>query len=166
MAARRHISTKTRVQLFADHSGRCHICGGKIDGIHERWDVEHVIPPELGGADDPLNWAPAHVACHKAKTKKDAAALRAAKQTESERHVRNLIRSGHLGHFRLGGRLLRIPASAVEEYERCQIQNSSLDGSRTDGSSHDGKTARGSDSALRRALAKRPSGPKRPSSSA
>ncbi|WP_394086652.1 helix-turn-helix domain-containing protein [Xanthobacter autotrophicus] len=60
----------------------------------------------------------------------------------SERHVRNLIRSGHLGHFRLGGRLLRIPASAVEEYERCQIQNSSLDGSRTDGSSHGGKTAR------------------------
>lgn len=55
MAARRHISTKARVQLFADHGGRCHICGGKIDGIHERWDVEHVIPLELGGADDPLN---------------------------------------------------------------------------------------------------------------
>lgn len=38
----------------------------------------------------------------------------------SERHVRNLIAAGQLRHFRLGGRLLRIPASAVEEYERHQ----------------------------------------------
>lgn len=38
----------------------------------------------------------------------------------SERHVRNLIAAGQLRHFRLGGRLLRIPASAVEEYERRQ----------------------------------------------
>ncbi|MFG1317549.1 HNH endonuclease [Xanthobacter autotrophicus] len=86
MAARRHISTKARVQLFADHGGRCHICGGKIDGIHERWDVEHVIPLELGGADDPLNWAPAHVACHKAKTKKDAADIGRARRVHA-RHI-------------------------------------------------------------------------------
>lgn len=38
----------------------------------------------------------------------------------SERHVRNLIRDGKLGHFRVGDRLLRIPAAAVEEYERRQ----------------------------------------------
>lgn len=38
----------------------------------------------------------------------------------SERHVRDLIASGQLGHFRVGERLLRIPAAAVEEYERCQ----------------------------------------------
>lgn len=38
----------------------------------------------------------------------------------SERHVRNLIANGQLGHFRVGERLLRIPAAAVEEYERRQ----------------------------------------------
>lgn len=38
----------------------------------------------------------------------------------SERHVRNLIARGQLGHFRVGSRLLRIPAAAVEEYERRQ----------------------------------------------
>jgi len=38
----------------------------------------------------------------------------------SERHVRNLIASGQLGHFRVGDRLLRILAAAVEEYERRQ----------------------------------------------
>lgn len=40
----------------------------------------------------------------------------------SERHVRNLIAAGQLRYFRLGGRLLRIPASAVEEYERRQAR--------------------------------------------
>src|SRR5262245_65158998 len=34
----------------------------------------------------------------------------------SPRHIRNLVNSGKLGAFRLGGRLLRIPQSAVEAY--------------------------------------------------
>lgn len=36
----------------------------------------------------------------------------------SARHVRNLIELGELRAFRLGGKLLRIPADAVEEFER------------------------------------------------
>ena len=36
----------------------------------------------------------------------------------SEQHVGNMINPGELGHFRLGGKLLRIPLSAVEEVER------------------------------------------------
>ncbi|AWN36520.1 hypothetical protein DK427_12930 [Methylobacterium radiodurans] len=35
----------------------------------------------------------------------------------SEKHVRNMIHRGELGHFRLGGKLLRIPRSAVEQAE-------------------------------------------------
>jgi excisionase family DNA binding protein len=35
----------------------------------------------------------------------------------SERHVRNLICRGELRHFRVGGKLLRIAADAVEEFE-------------------------------------------------
>jgi excisionase family DNA binding protein len=42
----------------------------------------------------------------------------AARWLCSERHVRNLIRDGQLPFFRLGGKLLRIPAAAVEEFER------------------------------------------------
>lgn len=35
----------------------------------------------------------------------------------SERHVRNMINRGQLGHFRLGGKLLRIPRAAITEAE-------------------------------------------------
>lgn len=73
----------------------------------------------------------------------------------SEKHVRNLIKDGALGHFRLGGRLLRIPASAVEEYERCQTKHTSSDGSTAARSSPGGKAGSGNASALKRALAKR-----------
>ncbi|WP_394042987.1 helix-turn-helix domain-containing protein [Roseixanthobacter liquoris] len=73
----------------------------------------------------------------------------------SEKHVRNLITDGALGHFRLGGRLLRIRASAVEEYERCQTRNTRSDGSTAGGSSPGGKAGSGNASALRRALANR-----------
>ena len=37
----------------------------------------------------------------------------------SANHVRNLIKRGELSAFRLGTRLLRIPAEAVEDFERC-----------------------------------------------
>lgn len=86
MAGRRHISTKQRAELFLAHKRICHICGGEIDGIRERWDVEHIIPLALGGDDEPSNWAPAHVACHKLKTKQDAADIGRARRV-SARHV-------------------------------------------------------------------------------
>jgi excisionase family DNA binding protein len=38
----------------------------------------------------------------------------------SERHVRNLINRGELKFFRLGGKLVRVPRAAVEEFEQCQ----------------------------------------------
>lgn len=41
----------------------------------------------------------------------------------SDRHVRNMINEGRLRSFKLGGKLVRIPLSAVEEYEQCP-QNS------------------------------------------
>jgi excisionase family DNA binding protein len=43
----------------------------------------------------------------------------------SERTVRNLIATGALPAFRLGGKLLRIPQSAVESFEQCQTNGSS-----------------------------------------
>jgi excisionase family DNA binding protein len=38
----------------------------------------------------------------------------------SERHVRNLISSGQLPCFRLGGKLIRIKEEDVERFEECQ----------------------------------------------
>jgi excisionase family DNA binding protein len=37
----------------------------------------------------------------------------------SDQHIRDLIRSGELQHFRVG-RLIRVPAAAVREKELCQ----------------------------------------------
>jgi len=39
----------------------------------------------------------------------------------SPNHVRNLIRQGDLRAFRLGARLLRVPADAVHEFEARQM---------------------------------------------
>ncbi|KAA0121465.1 DNA-binding protein [Methylobacterium sp. P1-11] len=49
----------------------------------------------------------------------------------SEQHVRNMVNRGELGHFRLGGKLLRIPRSAVEAAE-CAVISAPMtsDGSR------------------------------------
>jgi excisionase family DNA binding protein len=43
----------------------------------------------------------------------------------SERTVRNLITTGALPAFRLGGKLLRVPIAAVERFEQCQNIDSS-----------------------------------------
>ncbi len=58
----------------------------------------------------------------------------------SESHVRNLISSGDLRSFRLGGKLLRIRAAAVEEYE---CRNGELPSSQEDTASHGTKETSG-----------------------
>lgn len=40
----------------------------------------------------------------------------------SERHVRNMIDRGEIRYFRLGGKLLRIPADAVDEIESLKFK--------------------------------------------
>jgi excisionase family DNA binding protein len=56
----------------------------------------------------------------------------------SERHIRNLVAAGQLRAFRLGGKLLRIPEDAVQEFMACQTTAS--DGSMGDTASPGGKT--------------------------
>lgn len=68
MPDRKRISTRERARLFALHNGICHLCGAKIDGTRERWEISHEIPLELGGADDDENRMPAHAKCHRAHT--------------------------------------------------------------------------------------------------
>ncbi|MFE3837320.1 HNH endonuclease [Pseudogemmobacter sonorensis] len=84
---RRSISRTERVRIFDGAQGRCHICGEKIDGTYEAWDVEHVIPLELGGDDHGDNLQPAHRRCHAEKTKGDVRQIAKAKR----------VRANHIG---------------------------------------------------------------------
>ena len=48
----------------------------------------------------------------------------------SDQHIRDLIAKGDLRHFRVG-RLIRIPATAVREFEECQPTAPSSTGDRS-----------------------------------
>ena len=69
---RRSIRNATRVRIFFNAEGICHLCGLKIDAPKQRWDVEHVKPLSMGGADTEANMRPAHVECHAEKTAAEA----------------------------------------------------------------------------------------------
>lgn len=87
MSKRRSISAKERARLFLLHGGTCHICGGKIHGATERWEISHEIPLELGGADDDENRKLAHYKCHRTQTAQvDIPRIAKAKRT----HVKHI----------------------------------------------------------------------------
>lgn len=69
---RRSIGNAMRVRIFLAAAGKCHLCGDKIDAPKQRWDVEHVKPLSMQGADDESNMRPAHVECHAVKTAAEA----------------------------------------------------------------------------------------------
>lgn len=75
---RRSLSARERARLFSLHEGICHLCDGRIDGTREAWEIEHVLPLALGGDDSDENRKPAHVKCHKAKTRDDIGSIRKA----------------------------------------------------------------------------------------
>jgi 5-methylcytosine-specific restriction protein A len=85
---RQSLSTKERSRLFALHGGVCHLCGGRIDGVREAWEIEHIVPVALIGrsAETDDNRKPAHTKCHKAKTHQDVGNIAQAKRREA-RHV-------------------------------------------------------------------------------
>ena len=102
---RRRWTPRRRLSLFEAHEGRCHICGGKIDGTRERWDVEHVIPLALWGDDDEANCAPAHESCHKGKTATDKGQIAKAER----------VRAKHNG---AGRAKATIPGSKASRWKR------------------------------------------------
>jgi 5-methylcytosine-specific restriction protein A len=85
MTTRRYIGPRERLAIFTAGGGVCYLCGGKIDGVSERWDVEHVIALELGGDETKGsdNLKPAHASCHKPKTAQDAGLIAKAKRREA-----------------------------------------------------------------------------------
>ena len=65
---RKNMTPRMRLKIWENHGGICALCKGNINGVHERWIVEHLRALELGGADTEDNMAPAHEACAIAKT--------------------------------------------------------------------------------------------------
>lgn len=83
---RRRISTRERVAIFAAADGRCHICGARIM-VGDAWEVSHVTPLELGGADEGDNLKVAHRTCHRILTAtEDVPRIRKA-QRQHARHI-------------------------------------------------------------------------------
>lgn len=83
---RRKWTPKRRLAVFEAHKGTCHLCGDKIDGTREAWELEHVIPLAMGGDDDETNVAPAHKSCHAAKTVIDAGNLAKANRVRAKHY--------------------------------------------------------------------------------
>jgi 5-methylcytosine-specific restriction protein A len=98
VTTRRRIPPSERVAIFHAAHGQCHLCGLKI-GLSERWDVEHVIPLELGGEETKgsPNLQPAHASCHKTKSSVDAWNLAKARRREA-RHLGAMKPRSRLSH--------------------------------------------------------------------
>jgi 5-methylcytosine-specific restriction endonuclease McrA len=62
------------------------LCGLKIDAQKQKWEVDHVIPLWLNGADAENNMRPLHVHCHAAETAA-AAPVRAKSNRQREKHL-------------------------------------------------------------------------------
>lgn len=86
---RRTFTTLQRAAFFERHKGVCYLCGQKIDGAREKWEIEHIVAREIMGqdADEDSNLALAHASCHRTKTRDDKAAI--AKS--------NRVRAKHIG---------------------------------------------------------------------
>lgn len=90
---RRSISKATRVRVFLEAEGICHLCGLRIDAPKQRWEVEHVKPLSMGGTDDAANLRPAHVECHAEKTAAEAAPRAKADRAGAKRlGIRNPVK--------------------------------------------------------------------------
>jgi 5-methylcytosine-specific restriction endonuclease McrA len=84
--ARKKLTPHRRLTIWERAAGVCALCNQTIDGVRERWVVEHIRALELGGADELANMAPAHEACALAKTREDHRRAGRAKR-QKIRHI-------------------------------------------------------------------------------
>jgi 5-methylcytosine-specific restriction endonuclease McrA len=61
VSPRQLLSPAEREEVYRKTSGRCHICGGAIDG---KWQADHVFSHSAGGAHAADNYLPAHALCN------------------------------------------------------------------------------------------------------
>lgn len=58
---RESLSADERSQILAKTGGRCHVCGGVIEG---KWAADHLVSHSLGGPHTLDNYLPAHPICN------------------------------------------------------------------------------------------------------
>ncbi|MEJ2515909.1 MAG: HNH endonuclease [Gammaproteobacteria bacterium] len=58
---RSSLTPRQRDRILAKTAGRCHICGGKIEG---KWQADHVLAHSAGGVHAEDNYLPAHPLCN------------------------------------------------------------------------------------------------------
>ena len=59
---RSSLSPRDRERILQKTDGRCHLCGGAIEGT--AWDADHVLAHSGGGAHAVDNYLPAHRLCN------------------------------------------------------------------------------------------------------
>jgi 5-methylcytosine-specific restriction endonuclease McrA len=59
---RKQLRPAERTQVLAKTAGRCHICGGSVEGTP--WQADHVLAHNAGGAHSADNYLPAHSLCN------------------------------------------------------------------------------------------------------
>jgi len=65
---RKKLTPTQRLKIWERDKGVCCLCSNKIDGVREKWIVEHLRALELGGNDEPGNMGVAHKGCADDKT--------------------------------------------------------------------------------------------------
>ena len=83
---RRKLTPHRRLKVWEKTGGVCVLCDHPIDGVRERWIIEHIRALELGGADELNNMGPAHEACALTKTRDDHRRTAQAKR-QKIRHI-------------------------------------------------------------------------------
>lgn len=64
--------------MYDSTSGRCHLCGEKIDfdAYPTEWEVDHSRPRSKGGTEHGNNLYPAHKSCNRARQNRLASVIR------------------------------------------------------------------------------------------
>ena len=77
------MSETRRLRIWEAHRGMCCLCGEKIDGVREKWTIEHLRALGLGGEDVDSNCRPAHEDCRRIKDKDDVSRISKAKRQKA-----------------------------------------------------------------------------------
>lgn len=113
---RKRLTPRQRLSVWERHKGICGLCHRPINGVREKWIVEHMIALELGGADDESNMAPVHKACADEKTggksgdhAKAAHAKRAKRRHIGIKESKNPLPGGKGSKWKktIGGKVVR-----------------------------------------------------------
>ncbi|WP_375408045.1 HNH endonuclease signature motif containing protein [uncultured Methylobacterium sp.] len=115
------LSAKRRLQAWERTGGTCVVCARRIDGLRERWIVEHIRALELGGADELDNMGPAHEACGGAKTRDDHTRTARAKR-QKLRHLGALDTSRPFPSSRAGAFKRKVNGQVVRRVELTPVR--------------------------------------------